>query len=283
MKLFKQNAELFIPSQISESEALLRTTDLCIGAHQDDIEIMAYAPISQCFGSKERHFTGVTCTDGAGSPRAGIYADYTNEEMMAVRVQEQRFAAQIGDYSAQFQLDFKSSEMKDAASRVVIEQLKEILTVTKPQTIYTHSLADKHDTHVSVALRVIAAVRELPKNERPKKLYGFEVWRDLDWLCDSEKVLFDTSARPALAAALVGVYDSQVSGGKRYDLAAAGRRICNATYLESHSTDEYESLSFALDMTALIEDDSISPNDFIQKHIEAFCNDVKDRLGRLSN
>ena len=46
-------------------------TDVCIAAHQDDIEIMAFAPISDCYESDERSFAGVVVTDGAGSPRTG--------------------------------------------------------------------------------------------------------------------------------------------------------------------------------------------------------------------
>jgi hypothetical protein len=53
---------------------------------------------------------------------------------------------------------------------------------------------------------------------------GCEVWRDLDWLLDSDKVALDSSAKPELAAALLKVFDSQISGGKRYDLATLGRR-----------------------------------------------------------
>ena len=61
--------------------ALARTTHLCIAAHKDDIEIMAYHGIAQCFGSREQWFTGVVVTNGAGSPRTGIYGAYTDEEM----------------------------------------------------------------------------------------------------------------------------------------------------------------------------------------------------------
>jgi len=60
------------------------------------------------------------------------------------------------------------------------------------------------------------------------------VWRDLDWLVDSDKAPFDVSEHENLQAALLGVFDSQIAGGKRYDLASMGRRRANATYFESH-------------------------------------------------
>ena len=59
--------------------------------------------------------------------------------------------------------------------------------------MYTHNLADKHETHVAVALRTIAAIRGLPEEERPARLLGCEVWRDLDWMLDEEKVVLDLS------------------------------------------------------------------------------------------
>ena len=52
---------------------------------------------------------------------------------------------------------------------------------------------------------------------------------------------------------LLGVFDSQVCGGKRYDLATMGRRRANATYLASHGVDESTSLIFGMDLTPLME------------------------------
>ena len=90
--------------------------------------------------------------------------------------------------------------------------------------MYTHNLADKHETHVATALKVLAALRALKPEERPEKVYGCEVWRDLDWVNDEEKVYMDCGPHPNLMRALSAVFDSQIVGGKRYDLAAEGRR-----------------------------------------------------------
>ena len=58
------------------------------------------------------------------------------------------------------------------------------------------NLVDKHDTHVAVVLRVIAAIRQMPPDIRPEKLYGCEVWRDLDWMLDSDKVVCYSIHKP---------------------------------------------------------------------------------------
>jgi LmbE family N-acetylglucosaminyl deacetylase len=261
--------------------ALAATTDLCIAAHQDDLEIMAYGPIADCYDDPKRFFSGVVVSDGAGSPRSGPYADYTDDEMKEVRVKEQINAATVGGYATQTLLAFSSAEIKDKNNTAVIDDIEKLLLKANPERVYTHNLADKHDTHVAVALRVIAALRRLPADKRPKKVYSLEVWRGLDWLDDKAKAVFNTSAHPNLAAALLGVFDSQITGGKRYDSAALGRRLANATFFESHATDEAESMSFGLDITALMEDASLSPLEFIGGYIESFKADVAARLNKF--
>ena len=75
---------VYIPDGTEQNKALKRTTHLCIAAHQDDIEFMAFGPIAECFGSKDKYFCGVVTTDGAGSPRNGLYENYTDEDMKKI-------------------------------------------------------------------------------------------------------------------------------------------------------------------------------------------------------
>jgi LmbE family N-acetylglucosaminyl deacetylase len=282
MKFHNPGSEVYVPDGGPADQALARTTHMGIGAHQDDLEIMAYHGILECFGKADRHFTGVTVTNGAGSPRDDLYAKYTDEDMQKIRRVEQRKAAYVGEYAAQVFLDYTSGEVKDKNNPDVIGDLKQLLSAAKPRVIYTHNLADKHDTHVGVALRVIHAVRSLPVAERPEKLYGCEVWRGLDWLNDEDKVFFDVTAHENLAMSLVGVFDSQICGGKRYDLATAGRRRANATYFASHATDVAQSVIFGIDLTPLIHDDKLDPGKYIHGFIDRFAQDVSGRLSRLS-
>jgi LmbE family N-acetylglucosaminyl deacetylase len=275
-------ADIFIPDGLAPEAALARTTHLCISAHQDDIEIMAYHGIAECFGRKDKWFTGVVVTNGAGSPRTGIYGGYTDEEMQKVRLIEQRKAAYVGDYACQLQLGFTSGQVKNPKETAVVEDLKQILLAAKPEVVYLHNLADKHDTHIGVSMRAIAALRAVAAETKPKKVYGCEVWRDLDWLSDDEKQSLPVSARSNIAAALVGVFDSQVSGGKRYDLATAGRRLAHATYFASHGTDEESALNFAMDLTPLVEDPNLPVTDYVLGFIDRFRQDVECRMKKFA-
>ncbi len=281
MRFHQPGAEIYIPDGKPEAEAMARTTHLCFSAHQDDIEIMAAHAVLACFRQPERWFTGVVVTDGRGSPRAGIYANYTDEEMRAVRFHEQRKAAFVGEYGAQVFLDYPSRVVKEGNNAAPTEDIYAVLQATRPREVYTHNLADKHDTHVAVALRVIQAIRQLPPEQRPARLYGCEVWRDLDWLCDADKVVFDLSRQENLQAALLGVFDSQISGGKRYDLAALGRRRVNATFFASHQVDQSEALAFAMDLTPLIQHDDLDPLAYVEEFIARFQHEVADRIQRL--
>jgi LmbE family N-acetylglucosaminyl deacetylase len=281
MKFSLDTAEIFVPDDLPVEQALARTTHLSIAAHQDDIEIMAATPILECFQRTDKWFTGVVVTDGRGSPRDGIYKDYTDEQMRLVRFKEQRKAAVVGEYAAQVFLDHPSKVVKDARKPEPVADLVKVLQATRPQFIYTHNLADKHDTHVAVALRVIEAIRQFPPEERPKKLYGCEVWRDLDWMMDDDKVGFDTSAHESLQAALVGVFDSQIAGGKRYDLASMGRRKANATYFQSHGVDTSLGMTYGMDLTPLITDPQKDISAYVLEFIQRFADDVADRLTRF--
>ena len=278
MKLHNSSAGLFIPDHEPEAEALQRVTHLGIGAHQDDLEFMAFHGILNCFGHDDQWFGGVTCTDGAGSSRSGPYARFTDDDMMVIRRQEQNTAAVIGGYAAMIQLDYPSSAIKSATEQELKNDLKAILAATQPEVVYTHNPADKHDTHIGVTVAALQAMREMPSDQRPKQVIGCEVWRNLDWLPDEQKVLMDVSGRDNLAAALNGVFDSQIAGGKRYDLATQGRRAANATFFDSHATDASTQLIFGVDLTPVVTDGSIDIVTFVCDLIKQFQEDVRMKL-----
>jgi LmbE family N-acetylglucosaminyl deacetylase len=280
MKLHNATAEIFVPDGAPANEALKRITHLGIGAHHDDLEFMALHGILACFHSGEMWFGGITCTNGAGSSRVGPYAEFTDAQMMAIRRKEQNAAAIAGRYGVMIQLDYPSSAVKNPKDTAVKDDLKQILSRMRPQIVYTHNPADKHDTHVGVVVAALQAMRELARGARPKRVWGCEIWRDLDWLPDEDKVLMDVSGHENLAATLNGVFDSQIAGGKRYDLATLGRRRANATFFESHATDKTTALAFGIDLTPLVTDESCDAVEYMCGFIDKFKADVKQRLGK---
>ena len=274
MKLTKTTADIFLPAGGTLEAALSSVTHLGVGAHQDDLEFMAFHGILQCFEKPDTGFCGVTCTDGAGSPRAGDYARYTDDDMRVIRRKEQRTAAQIGRYAAMLQLDFASKEIKGDINPGFVTDLTTIIGASRPKVIYAHNLADRHPTHVAVTKHVIHALRGLLPDYRPEAFYGCESWRDLDWMPQSHTHVLDVSEREHLAASLSGVFDSQIAGGKRYDLAILGRRRANATMFASHGIDEMTAAIYTMDLMPLLEDTKRELSAYVGSIIEDFKREI---------
>ena len=274
-------SECYFPSGGGSDTLLAQTTHLGIGAHQDDLEMLAIHGILAGYEHHNQSFTGVTVTDGRGSPRTGDYADLSDEEMWQVRLDEQRHAADIGHYIAQFQLNYTSAQVKYPRRENVIADLMTIIQTCQPEIIYTHNLADKHDTHVAVALSVIEALRRMGEKAQGITVYGGEIWRGLDWLPDDHKVALDVSGHADLQEALLLAFPSQIAGGKRYDRAGMGRRRANATFYQSHQTDQAKLVVYAMDLTPLITHPDLEISDYIDGFIQDFSVDVTNRLSRF--
>ena len=112
---------------------------------------MAYAPIAECFGNQDKWFGAIVVTDGAGSPRSGLYADYTDEQMKEVRIAEQKKAAAVGEYSFQMLLGHPSKAVKDTKNTEIIKELAEIIRSAKPQYLYTQPCGQARDARCNGA------------------------------------------------------------------------------------------------------------------------------------
>jgi LmbE family N-acetylglucosaminyl deacetylase len=265
---------LFVPDQKPLPEALKRTTHLGVGAHHDDLEFMAFHGIVQCFGKEDKWFGGVTCADGKGSSRSGAFASITPEELAETRAAEQVRAAEIGGYGSMIMLNYPSSQITNPVGVALRADLIQILQAMHPEVVYTHNPADKHATHIGVFASLLQAIRSLPHADRPKQLIGCEVWRDLDWMCDGEKVRMDATGHDKLASELNSVFASQIAGGKRYDLAVAGRRAANATFYEPREGDVSTQVLVGMDLTPLILDDRLGVLEFTSERIRRFESEV---------
>ncbi len=273
--------DVYLPGGGDADGRLRMTRRMGIGAHQDDLEILAIDGILAGYDDPADAFTGVVVTNGANSPRTGRFAEFTPEAMVTQRALEQRTAADIGRYNAVVQLGHPSDFVKDGEPDVV-DDLDLLLRVCRPDIIYTHAPTDKHDTHVATLARVIEAVQGLPPDERPDRVYGVEVWRDLDWLPDAVKVVFDCSRHEALQRSLLEAFESQIEGGKHYERAALGRRQANATYLDSHAVDGMTLAVYGVDLTPVALPGGPSLEAFCERLIMGFGDDVRARIRRTA-
>jgi LmbE family N-acetylglucosaminyl deacetylase len=180
-------------------------------------------------------------------------------------------------------LAYSSEEIKDAANDAVVLELASLFAQMRPQAVFTHSPFDKHDTHVAVCLRVVAALRSLPREARPTRVLGGEVWRGHDWLPDPDRVLVDCGPNEGLARTLLETFASQREGGKRYDRATLGRYVANAVFDTPGAADATTAAALAFDLTPLIDDATLTPTTLAAAVIERFKTDVITRLRRLSD
>jgi LmbE family N-acetylglucosaminyl deacetylase len=274
LKLSRPAAEVFIPDGTSWEAASARVTHLVVAAHADDVELMAWHAILDAEG-----LAAVLVTDGRGSARTGAYARLSDNEMRSTRLLEQKRAASQGNYTVMIWLDHPSEDVKQAAYPPLASDLSAILSAVRARLVYTHNPTDKHDTHVAVALHTVQALRANPSSV--DRVLGCEVWRALDWLQSEDKVTLDVSSVEDRLMPLIGAFDSQIAGGKRYDLAAAGRKRANATFLDSHAVDRATAVEYAMDLTPLVRDPTLDITRWTMRFVERFARDVEARLVRF--
>jgi LmbE family N-acetylglucosaminyl deacetylase len=257
LKLSRPAAEVFIPDGTSWEAASKRVTHLVVAAHADDVEIMAWHAVLHAEG-----LAAVIVTDGRDSD---------------TRLLEQKRAASRGNYAAVIWLDHASADVKQAAYPALASDLGAVLSAVRPRLVYTHNPADRHDTHVAVALHTVQALRANPSSV--ERVLGCEVWRALDWLQAQDKVTLDVSAAEDRLMPLIRAFESQIAG-KRYDLAAAGRKRANATFLDSHAVDRATAVEYAMDLTPLVKDPTLDITRWTLQLVERFARDVEARLAQ---
>jgi LmbE family N-acetylglucosaminyl deacetylase len=245
---------------------------LIIATHQDDAEFMGYGVIAKAYKSKEYSVDVIIVSDGAGSPRTGAYANYTDEMMMEARYEEQKRAAKIGQYSSLTLLKYPSSTIK-AQDPHIMEDLVKLIEMIKPETIYLHNPFDKHATHVACCLAALKAIDALKDKSYIKDVFGCEVWRGLDWVVTKDKVFMDTYLHQDELLPILSVFESQIAGGKRYDTALMGRWAANATFNDSHAVDDYTNCSYMINMNDVALN-KMPITDFVNKYLNNFKEEV---------
>ena len=244
-RLHQINASVYTPDGVDFLSACRRITHLGIGAHQDDLEIMAFHGIVQHFKNPKHWFGGIICKDGGPT-----------------RQREQEKAANIGQYGLLIQLNNPN-------------QLNDYLIQLHPDVLYTHSPFDKHPTHIKIFQHVLETLRRLPRKQQPQEIYGCEVWRDLDWLPDDQKVRLDVSGHDALAKKLIRTFASQTKH-KKYLEATLGRRQANATFFDPYDKDRATQIQVAIDLSPLVRNKKLDIRTFVDRQIEQFKKELSE-------
>lgn len=242
----------FSPLGLSSLTAKIQTRTLAVGAHPDDLEFMCLAPIFE--GQAKQSFGGLIVTTGSGSLRSPAHKNLTPEEFSALRWKEQMQAALAGDYAFVDCLGYESAAIKEAQGfEKLVDALQQRLGEFTLEALYTHQPFDRHASHVRVSLAVLEALRRLPQNKRPQKLYGCEVWGGLDWVPKSVKVFKPLSTETLLLQKkLAGLFASQAGPGaaKNYVEALVGRKTAHAVFQEATGADPAIAQEIYMDLSS---------------------------------
>jgi LmbE family N-acetylglucosaminyl deacetylase len=276
LRLHNPGAEVFVPDGRAPDDALARVTHVGIGAHADDLELMAFHGIAHCLATPGCWFGGVVCSDGARAPRTGRFAGLGDAELRELRRAEQRAAAARGRYAAVAQLDYPSPALL-AGDASLVDDLFAFLDATRPRVVYTHEPADRHASHVATCAAAIAALRRLPAEWRPARVLGCEVWRSLDWLAEGDLVRLDVSGHDETWRALLGCFASQIEGARPFDAGALGRARANAVFSEARAAGGGGGVWLAIDLTPLVRDPQLSLDAFVRERIARFAAEAASR------
>lgn len=249
---------------------------LAIAAHKDDVEMMAFDGIVK--GQGQWGFGAAVLTNGGDCPRCAEYAGLSREDMSELRTAEQKRAAEKGAYEALWLAELNSDEVKNPSPQLFATLLDILRENPRLEALYVHNPFDRHPTHVAACKAALKAVEMLDEAQKPKAVYGCEVWRDLDWLPQKYKTAFDVQGYEGFSAELMSCFASQNSA-KRYDVASLARRRVNATYGESHSVNFSDSVIFAVDLKPLSEGGE-NLSDFAKKVLSDFSDEIFNILDK---
>lgn len=252
---------------------------VCICAHPDDCEIMAIDGIQRGYRASKYTFACVVTTDGADAERAGRYTKMEDQRMAHIMMNEQKKAANIGRYHAVYFMNYSNEEARNQENEDIVNEYVEIIKELKPRVVYTHSILDRHPTHVAVAIKVINAIRSMKKGDQPKVLYGCESERNLDWLDPSKVVTFNVSKNMRLQRQLIACHKSS-NASRDYINACIGRRLVNAVFNRDEKKKTAKLTTKAINMTTLLRRKDFPIKRYAMSFVDDLYTEINDMMDR---
>lgn len=246
-------------------------THICVAAHKDDGEMLALHGIKNCY--EDGGFGLIVLTDGGNCPKAGKYSDLSYEDMVEIRTEEQKRAATFGKYEKVYFFDLPSQTLEERKDEIAKEITNIIDSNPNIEYVYSHSIFDRHKTHINACKLTIEGVRQSKNKKNIKNFFGVELWRDLDWIEEKDLSFLDVSGSCAFAMQLLSYFESQ-NQSKMYNRGFCGRLASNATFSNSHSNSECTEVMRAVDMTKLLMGNKNDEIAFIKEKIRDFQNIV---------
>lgn len=223
--------------------ALQHATDVSVGAHQDDVEIMSGPMLLKTVADPAKHWLSVIVTDGAASQSllSDTVAELTPKQLTDMRQREQREAAQLTGTPV-IQLKYPSAavngHMGSGKKQEVAFALGTLFSaMPNVEQVFGHNHIDKHETHLATLSVQTAALRAAQKdNPKLKKVYGMEVWGGLTGIPETDLSMFIADSKDEMdtIGAMIKVYQSQIIGQQRdYAETTTARMSAHGGYVSN--------------------------------------------------
>ena len=231
---------------------------LVVSPHPDDDVIGAGGTMSILSGRGLDVFS-LYITDGSS-------AIFNNNRVHLARQQEALDALQVVRARGAVFLRHKSRQLRDAANRSVIQEIREVIKYFMPEIVYVTSPFEKHMTHMWVTEMTVKAIRQI-RAYRPK-LWGYSVWGGIFGLPAGADVV-DITQVVRIKRKAIRKHKSQLQY-KAYDAGIIGRNKYEGIFLETHNSESFQFAETFLNMQELVSNKRLSLKAFSNKALKGF-------------
>jgi hypothetical protein len=152
----------------------------------------------------------------------------TDDAMRTIRQREQEKAAVVGEYAAVVMLDRTSADVQGPGHVALVQELTDLLRAARPEVVYTHSPRTGIRRTYRWSSPPWPPAARCPPASAPRESSAARCGATSSGSPQRTRSRSDVSGRDSMGAALMGVFESQIVGGKRYDLAVPARRLAHA-------------------------------------------------------
>ncbi len=169
-----------------------------------ELEAISCAQISDILCDGNRSFVGVITRTPHDVKPCGAYEDYSEDDMISIRLHEAIKAANIGSYQALYLLN--DGELEEVNEELV-NDYAELLTTYKPDIIYTYSPLDVSHEHI-VSLKALLEALSRVEGYNPEHIYAVNYDGEGGLLDKEDLVYLDIDSRYDVIESMISIYVS---------------------------------------------------------------------------
>lgn len=202
---------------------------LCIVDEVTDVERVGAGGIIETLYNPNKSFVGAVIRTPHDISNCGLYNLYNEEDMVDIRLAEQKKAANIGSYNSLYVLNYTDLSNKGA----IIDDLIALIKAYRPEKIYTYSPYEKDREKVQTVLMLIEALSRIDEEYRPQLVVGAAISRELSFLPTEQVLNLGIDSKIDLAYSLLDIYDSVIENNEELMPADCGIDLTGIKNIES--------------------------------------------------